>query len=1184
MFRVTFLKEFFLFSISLPLWLFSVKAQDGPVTILNPEVAAFTKYGNFPVSTYTGTANVSVPLFTIQEGDIDLPITLNYNTSGIKVQEEATWTGLGWSLNTGGQITRVVRGLDDFIFMPGDYNYLSTDAINDKPLFSDGTFGGIDQAYLDPANPNGPFPTGGGGFVALYLQTKNGQINLDDPNFNPYAYDFVSDMYFFTAGGSSGKFVFDDSGNPLCLKKNNLKIARVNGTSFQITDSKGVIYSYTLMDRNSSVLITAPDVITTWYLTSIATADGNNSVVYKYAGGRSQSNTITTTKAIVSPNGSITPSTLSNYNSDAYSYPTEIDFREGKIMFYSSGNRTDLTGVQQLDSLVEFDNKNHRVKKYAFDYSYFQSTKYATSDGPLYNTRLKLDSIVINDSAGVSYSFAYNTDNIPSKESGVDHWGYFNNAGYGIPSGIMEMPVVTAGSYAFIYQQYNGGDYEAHWPYTESMILQKITYPTKGYTRFEYEPNQFGNVPAYWEYALPPPTPNNVVLTYPVASISLTPPSVPVTGTLDGVYNLYCHFYCNDPTDLYNIIITLETTSGAIVLQQNLANFTHSQYNDDYYLNVNNLSLSGNLVCQVVDSRPNRSVSAANFFQFWQLSLTAVSTVGQTSLVNLNVPQVTGGGLRIHRVVNSDGNIETSSKQYQYTNDDGTTSGIIMNYPIYLDFPMFTTHTIGVYAYLSSTSVIGLSTSAAGSYIGYSHVIETEGDPVANIGTTEYDYISFPDTKPSQYGIGLPCLQTVENGLLLKKAQYDINHNEVAETDNTYSNFNINWNSATGVIFIQYPTNPTNNVNVSLPPIYFWKDYQLDYQLLTTVNSLYGGNSGVVSKTTQYTYGTNENPQRVTVTTSKNEQAQVEYRYADDFTSTAVPEFVLEMQNYNILDKPIETVSSKVVGTNDLAIGGTVNIFGTGNTRGLINSTYSLDLSSPLTWGAANFSNALSGYSFSFNTNYALKDGLGYAAGNIINYQNRQQSNSYVWEYNGSYPAASCVGASSGDIAATSFEADGTGNWTTGGTSPLAGGITGNQYYSLNNDISRSGLNTSTKYVVSYWSSNGAYGVPGTISGYPIKGKTITVGGVAWTYYEHVVTGQSTVQINGGGGIDELRLYPEGAEMTTFTYAPLVGMTSQCDVANRITYYFYDGMGRLNYVKDQDGNIVKSYLYHYKGQ
>jgi hypothetical protein len=52
--------------------------------------------------------------------------------------------------------------------------------------------------------------------------------------------------------------------------------------------------------------------------------------------------------------------------------------------------------------------------------------------------------------------------------------------------------------------------------------------------------------------------------------------------------------------------------------------------------------------------------------------------------------------------------------------------------------------------------------------------------------------------------------------------------------------------------------------------------------------------------------------------------------------------------------------------------------------------------------------------------------------------------------------------------------------------------------------------------------------------------------------------------------------------MVTYTYTPLLGMTSACDVDNKITYYFYDGLGRLKWIKDQDLNIIKTIQYHYQ--
>jgi hypothetical protein len=119
-------------------------------------------------------------------------------------------------------------------------------------------------------------------------------------------------------------------------------------------------------------------------------------------------------------------------------------------------------------------------------------------------------------------------------------------------------------------------------------------------------------------------------------------------------------------------------------------------------------------------------------------------------------------------------------------------------------------------------------------------------------------------------------------------------------------------------------------------------------------------------------------------------------------------------------------------------------------------------------------------------------------------------------------------------------------------------------------------LSTSDTYVVSYWSKTGtSYSVTGSAS--VVQGKTIR----GWTYFEHTVRGTTTVTVSGGGNIDELRLYPSTAQMTTYTYNPEVGISSQCDVGSRITYYFYDGLSRLRYVKDQDGNIIKTVEYHY---
>ena len=231
---------------------------------------------------------------------------------------------------------------------------------------------------------------------------------------------------------------------------------------------------------------------------------------------------------------------------------------------------------------------------------------------------------------------------------------------------------------------------------------------------------------------------------------------------------------------------------------------------------------------------------------------------------------------------------------------------------------------------------------------------------------------------------------------------------------------------------------------------------------------------------------------------------------------------------------------------------------------------------------SSTFTNAtVSGNTISKDSRYADESFYTFNNGNPVQVTPHDGiSNSYIWDYLNSEPIAKTSNATSNLIAYTSFEADGKGNWTFTGTPVTdASSPTGGKCYNLaTGNIVKSSLPGTSNFVVSYWSKTGA---AVTISGGTTslnQGKTIN----GWTYNEYTVTNPTSVTISGSGYIDELRLYPSNAQMVTYTYTPLLGMTSACDVDNKITYYFYDGFGRLKWIKDQDLNIIKTIQYHYQ--
>ena len=85
------------------------------------------KYGNAEVNPYSGTVGTSIPIYTYQDDDFTIPISIDYASSGYKPNIPTGVVGLGWYLNVGGVITlrksEVFRMMDVLPFNYYSYGF-----------------------------------------------------------------------------------------------------------------------------------------------------------------------------------------------------------------------------------------------------------------------------------------------------------------------------------------------------------------------------------------------------------------------------------------------------------------------------------------------------------------------------------------------------------------------------------------------------------------------------------------------------------------------------------------------------------------------------------------------------------------------------------------------------------------------------------------------------------------------------------------------------------------------------------------------------------------------------------------------------------------------------------------------------------------------------------------------------
>lgn len=1150
----------------------------------SPDAASLGKYGDIPVSLSTGTPNISVPVYTITQSGLEIPISISYHAGGIKVEENASWVGLGWSLNAGGVITRSVVGLPD-----------------------EDELGYWNQTHDIDGIPNASLNTR----VEIADEVRNGLLDLEP------------DIFYFNFLGRSGKFYIDKTNMQAVVipQDASLLITFTQAsniiTGWNITDEKGNVYHFQTSERSlvihggrqKSGSPMQQQFRSTWYLNSITTPY-NSTITFTYQDYTSEYYTRqgSTKYYLTGQSGNTiceTPAT-EQYNFDHTIITgkriSAIEFDNGRIVFTgTAANREDIPGDYALDKIEVFDSHNNLIRDFHLSYTYFQSNVF-TPGLPVQvihtGKRLRLDAVDIGPlPIPQHYSFEYNDGALPSIFAfSQDHWGYNNGASnqYLIP---------------LAHNQGAPSNRLVNESAAKRGTLQKINYPTGGSTEFFYNSNEaLITEQDYFTYFHPYGGSSQEYLQPYFITLFSNGSSYeeeiyvdPSTTTIDAAgnnftYNIYLNNFNTCPGNEKPCVGNLRVTLTCIDCDPpNSLAYDLTTMND-----YENGASSGKVKLIEGKTYLLRKFPVGSYAAEVAVNLYGNKYMAPTNSEDERTVKV--GGLRISKMVHTPVSGAPMTTEYYYTNNESyssgnyITSGKINGYPVYHyihAFQVIKEQEQGVsigscyYKVMSSSSLAPLATS--GSAVTYATVQK------AQIGTNEklksiYKYTTsqeFADVVSYEFPYTLIQSKEYKRGLLLEEQDYLFSSGQflpLRKREYTYEY--VDYKRIPGMkvacnITVQANGSPLiSGCGNTLMPIYGVTSEWVKKVSEKTTEYSAAGTQLIVQTDYQYENSQHKLPTRITTRNSKGQLIHTKLKYPLDFagitatdaTSAGIKNLVTKHVISPEIEKSIYRADSD--GNNERLISSLFSSYK--NDLPLPDGVYAIESAEPLT----DFSpSAVQSGAVNKDSRYQSKVifDLYDSKGNVLQQRKADDINqSYIWDYDFSFPVAQIVNADQSSVAYTSFEADGAGSWTIPGSSRVPDGITGSKCYQLSNgSITRNNLNASAEYFLTYWVRNGGpLSINGT-QGTPVTGRSVG----QWTFITHLITGVTEVNLTGGAVIDELRLYPKGAMMTTFTYESLIGMTSQCDATNKINYYEYDGFGRLKLVRDLDKNIVKKLDY-----
>jgi len=387
------------------------------------------------VDPLTGAGRTAIPVYSFTRGQVTFPVSLVYAGNGVKIKDVEGTAGMGWNLQAGGQVSRVVRGLPDDCSLDNSFNamYGWMNASDTVPPYISAITDNLSNCTNETTD--------------LSYITAHFPANMDTE----------PDIFYVSAPGLSCQLIYDRNlpgFRPLNYQDLKISYTTSSGqiTGFTIINDNGIKYVFNVAEQASMRTATsgpAPVYFTTkynqyinginyydaWYLSSITDATGVGiSLAYTTGTYRLSTDPITlfiggsnTASPQYTIRSSVTPKTLSTVSTiDDDGALTELTFNWTSNP--KSGGGTD---QMYIDSITGLN------KHLLFGYS---AVKYVTAGGASYYRQfLRSFKDGTNPNSPVSYTFTYYgetlssgnyTTTLPDSSSfKTDYWGYFANNG-----------------------------------------------------------------------------------------------------------------------------------------------------------------------------------------------------------------------------------------------------------------------------------------------------------------------------------------------------------------------------------------------------------------------------------------------------------------------------------------------------------------------------------------------------------------------------------------------------------------------------------------------------------------------------------------------------------------------------------------------------------------------------------